>query len=126
MIRGGGTHEADKHLVARIYGNLAAAVIDYRMSCRLPVRAKGSIQTDAFHAVVEQLLIALVVVFIPRNALDFGKMGLTLLRQIEVDDLGELPANGNPSVGARLSRGIGTQLTTWDWLGIMAPAVGMT
>lgn len=88
-MEGGVTYKAHEDPVSGLDGDLTTIVINSGRGGGFPVRTKGSIETDSFQAVMKQLIIRLWGVFLGKTVY-LREMCLPFLRQIEVEDLGEL------------------------------------
>lgn len=74
-----GFHEAHKDFVSRLDFDGATAIVNRRLHRGFAVRAKGTIEPNAFHGIVEQLVICLRRVHFG-NPVNLRQMDFSLIR----------------------------------------------
>lgn len=85
----GKTYEAREHSIARLDADLSAAVVDGIVDLGFAVGAGGAVEADAFHGVVEDLVVGF-------GGVEFGVLvdgGEVLLAgggEVVVEELGKL------------------------------------
>ena len=84
-----GINEANKNLVTGIQSDWSTSVVDSCLDSGFAVGAKGAVESDAFHRVVEEFIISLHRVQFGK-AIDFWKMDLPLLCKIVIQQLRKL------------------------------------
>lgn len=84
-----GINEADEDLVTRLDPDRSTAIVDGGRNLTLPIGAESAVESDPFHRVVQQFVIGFGRVHL-RQPIDFRKIDLTLVRQVEVKQLGKL------------------------------------
>lgn len=85
------SNEADENLFALGDVDFLAPVVDSDVALGFTVGAIGTIQTDTFQGVVTQGIVRFGGVLLC-EAVDLWQMRFALIRQVEIDDLGELEA----------------------------------
>jgi hypothetical protein len=87
----GSSNKADENLFALSDVDFLAPVVDCDVTLGFTVCAIGTIQTNTFQGIVSQDIVGLWGVLLCETV-DLWQVCFTLLRQVEVDDLGELEA----------------------------------
>lgn len=87
----GSSNEADENLFALGDVDFLAPVVDSDVALGFTVSAIGTIQTDTFQGVVSQGIVRFRGILLCETV-DLWQVCFTLIRQVEVDNLGELGA----------------------------------
>lgn len=84
-----GTHERREHLIPRLDRHRTATVVDRLGDGAHTVGAKGAIQADPLHGVMQELVVRVGALGLG-PLVDGGEVHLALIRKVVVQELGEL------------------------------------
>lgn len=88
LDRRGLTYKTAKDLITRFDGHGAASVVDRCVYCRLTVGAKGAVEANTFHSIVQDLVVTLGRVHLC-ILIDIWEMLFPFVREIIVEELCE-------------------------------------